>query len=132
MSNDTSVIALRNLGDIPIRIWGIYINQKSYTDKIQEIYMFDSEGDLFFGITIPIGGFGIVKLSTLDSNLISEKDSYNIPLRTNIGIIDEKFEVNNKTFRDSGNWIDFPPSLWLLLIGSSVTTYFYHRYMNLG
>ncbi len=129
--NDTISIALRNLGNIPIRIQGLTINGKSHLDNLVRSYAFDLDGHLYLSGTIPAGGFGLIKMYMDESYVVNDDDIYNVRLRTNIGLIDESFEANSLTFHNS--YIFESPTLYgvNLLFCSLVCLYYYRRFKML-
>ncbi len=125
--NDTATITVRNLGNIPIRIRDILINDITHAPMI-EGYIFDKEGNFYFGSTIPPGGFAILKTDTHPEDLKPTDHNYNITMKTNIGQLHETFQINSKTYTKPSAAEPFAPYFLTLMIGSVVSVYYYARF----
>ncbi|MFQ6135413.1 MAG: hypothetical protein ACE5KU_06355, partial [Nitrososphaerales archaeon] len=90
------------------------------------------EGNFYFSRTVPVGGFGILKLDTQPADLTPEDNVYNVSMRTNIGMLKKSFEVDSKTYRNPSDFEPFTPHIFTLLFGSFVGVYYYRRFRMLG
>jgi hypothetical protein len=129
--NDTATVTVRNLGNYPINIEDIIINNKTHAYTI-EGYIFDREGGFYFGNTIPEGGFAILKTETQPEDLKPTNNHYNITMKTNIGPLQEIFQATSKIYPQPSPLEPFTPYLLTLLIGSVVTTFYYKRFKSLS
>ncbi len=125
--NDTVTITVRNLGNVSLRIRGISINEISHLNNLISSYMFDAEGNIYFSRTIPAGGFGIIKLDTLPSDMVPEDNIYNVSIRTRFGWIHESFEASGNTYHNPSGLEPYTPHIFTLLFGSFVGVYYYRR-----
>lgn len=125
--NDTATITFRNLGNIPIRIRDILINDITHAPMI-EGYIFDKEGDFYFGSTIPAGGFAILKTDTQPEDLKPTDHSYNITMKTDIGQLQETFQIDGKVYTKPSAAEPFAPYFLTLMIGSVISVYYYARF----
>jgi hypothetical protein len=118
--NDTVTITVRNLGNVPLGIRGISINEIPHLNNLLSTYMFDAEGNIFFSRTIPAGGFGIIKLTTLPSDMVPEDNIYNVSIRTRFGLIHESFKAGGNTYNNPSGLEPYTPHIFTLLLGSTV------------
>ncbi len=125
--NDTATITVRNLGNIPFNIQDIIINGIGHAPMI-EGYIFDREGDFYFGSSIPEGGFAILKTDTQPQDLKPIDNRYNITMKTNIGQLDETFEINGDVYTKPSAAEPYAPYFLALMIGSVVGVYYYARF----
>lgn len=128
--NDTVTLTVRNLGNVPIRIRYIVINNHLHT-MMFDAYMLDSEGNFYFTRTIPAGGFGIIKLDTLPADLEPEDNTYNVNMRTSLGTLRESFKVDSTTYRPVSSFEPLTPYIFAVLFGSTVSLYYYRRFKML-
>jgi hypothetical protein len=128
--NDTVTVTIRNLGNIPIRIRDLTINDLLHITMIDG-YIFDQEGDFYLARTIPAGGFGIIKTTTLPGDLAPKNDSYNINVRTSIGFINETFVADSGIYSPS-SVEPLTPLILSLFLGSVTSAFYYRRFKALG
>lgn len=125
--NDTVTITVRNLGNIPFNIRDILINDITHAPMI-EGYIFDREGDFYFGSTVPEGGFAILKTDTQPEDLKPAGKSYNITMKTDIGQLEETFQINSNIYTKLTAADHIAPYFLTLMIGSVISFYYYTRF----
>ncbi len=126
-ANDTATVTVRNLGNIPINIRDIIINDVTHAPMI-EGYIFSREGNFFFGRTIPAGGFAILKTDTQPRDLKPINSLYNVTMKTNIGPLQETFQIDGKVYPKPSALEPLTPYIITLLMGSVITTFYYKRF----
>lgn len=128
--NDTVTVTVRNLGNIPISIQDILVNDMRHLSGI-EGYIFDQEGNFYFDNTIPAGGFAILKTDTIPEDLKPTDNNYNITVKTSIGDLSEIFPAGAKTYPNPSTFEPFAPYFLVSLVGGTISVFYYRRFKAL-
>ncbi len=130
-TNDTVTITVRNIGNIPLRIREITINEERHTVNPYSTYVFDINGNFYISGTVPAGGYGVIKMAATPLDLMPEGHVHDVHMRTTVGSMDESFAVIDSTYPNPPGLEVFTPYILALMFVSFVSVFYYRRFKML-